>query len=96
MLPLELPYNARFTAGVGLSEEARGGSGVAFLFGIQDERGGTEWWPAVKKSYDGSISSLDIDLSAYGGRKVMAILRVEAGADPDKNFALWIDPRISQ
>jgi hypothetical protein len=96
MLPLDLPYNARFTAKVGLSEEARGGSGVAFLFGIQDERGGTNWWPAVKADYDGSIHSMDIDLSAYGGKKVMAILRVESGADPDKNYGLWIEPKISQ
>jgi hypothetical protein len=95
MLPLELPYNARFTARVGLSGQARGGSGVTFLFGVQDERGVINWWPAVKASY-GTIISLDIDLSAYGGRKVMAILRVEAGADPDKNYALWIEPKISQ
>jgi hypothetical protein len=96
MLPLELPYNARFTARVGLSEQARGGTGIVFLFGIQDERGNIHWWPAVKASYDGRLNNLDIDLSAYGGRKVMAILRVESGADPDKNYALWIEPRISQ
>jgi len=96
MLPLELPYNTRFTARVGLSQEARGGNGVAFLFGIRDEQGGTNWWPAVNASYDGTINSMDIDLSAYGGRKVMAILRVEAGANPDKNYALWIEPKISQ
>jgi hypothetical protein len=96
MLPLQLPYNARFTARVGLSAEARGGGGVSFIFGIQDEKGGIKWWPAVMAADDGSLNSLDIDLSAYGGRKVMAILRVEAGADPDKNYALWIEPRISQ
>jgi len=39
---------------------------------------------------------MDIDLSAYGGRKIMVILRVEAGADPDNNYALWIEPKISQ
>jgi hypothetical protein len=96
MLPLELPYNARFTAGVGLSAESRGGSGVSFLFGLQDEKGGVRWWPAVMAAYDGNLDSLDIDLSAYGGRKVMAILRVEAGAGPDKNYALWIEPKISR
>ena len=96
MLPLELPYNARFTTRVGLSNEAQGGSGVVFLFGIQDEKGSVNWWPAVTAAYDGKLNSLDIDLSAYGGRKVMAILRVEAGADPDKSYALWIEPRISQ
>lgn len=96
MLPLQLPYNARFTAKVGLSEEAQGGSGVTFLFGVQEENGNTNWWPGVKASYDGKLDSLDIDLSSYGGGKVMAVLRVEAGADPEKNFALWIDPKISQ
>ena len=96
MLPLELPYNARFTAGVGLAKDAPPGSGVTFLFGIQEENGSTNWWPGVKASYDGKLDSLDIDLSAYGGKKVMAILRVEAGAEPEKNYALWIEPKISQ
>ncbi len=96
MLPLELPYNARFTAKVGLSGEAQGGSGVTFLFGIQDEKGSVNWWPALPAAYDGKLDSLDIDLSSYGGRKVMAILRVEAGAGAEKNFAIWVEPKISQ
>jgi len=96
MLPLELPYNTRFTARVGLSRQARGGGGATFLFGIQDEKGGINWWPSVETSYDGIINNMDIDLSAYGGRRVMAILRVESGADPDNNYALWIEPEISQ
>ena len=96
MLPLELPYNTRFTARVGLSRQARGGGGATFLFGIQDEKGGINWWPSVETSYDGIIDNMDIDLSAYGGRRVMAILRVESGADPDNNYALWIEPEISQ
>ena len=96
MLPLELPYNARFTAVVGLAKDAPGSGGVTFLFGIQEENGSTSWWPGVKASYDGKLDSLDIDLSAYGGKKVMAILRVEAGAEPEKNYALWIEPKISQ
>ena len=96
MLPLQLPYNTRFTASVGLSNEALGGGGVTFLFGIQEENGNTNWWPAVKASYDGALHSLDIDLSSYGGKKVMAVLRVEAGPGAEKNYALWIDPKISQ
>jgi hypothetical protein len=96
MLPLELPYNARFTARVGLSKEAQGGDGVTFLFGIQEENGSTNWWPAVQAAYDGELNSLDIDLSSYAGKKVMAVLRVEAGAGADKNYALWIDPKISR
>jgi len=96
MLPLQLPYNARFTSKVGLSKEAQGSGGVTFLFGIQEENGNTNWWPAVKESYDGALHSLDIDLSSYGGKKVMAVLRVEAGPGAEKNYALWIDPKISQ
>jgi hypothetical protein len=96
MLPLELPYNARFTARVGLSKEAEGSSGVTFLFGIQEESGALTWWPGVKAAYGGELQSLDIDLSSYGGRKVMAVLRLEAGAGPDNNYALWIGPKISQ
>ena len=96
MLPLELPYNARFTSKVGFSKDALGSSGVTFLFGIQDESGSVNWWPGVTAAYDGKLDNFDIDLSSYGGRKVMAVLRVEAGAGAEGNYALWIDPKISQ
>jgi hypothetical protein len=74
----------------------RGSSSVTFLFGIQDEKGSVNWWPALPAAYDGKFNSLDIDLSSYGGRKVMAILRVEAGADAQKDLAIWIEPKISR
>lgn len=96
MLPLQLPYNARFTARVGLAGGAQGSDGVVFLFGVQEESGNTNWWPGVKAAYDGKLDSIDIDLSAYGGRKVMAVLRVEAGALPGKSLAIWVEPKISQ
>ncbi|MCX6007784.1 MAG: hypothetical protein NTZ34_11090 [Chloroflexi bacterium] len=96
MLPIELPNNSRFTAKIGLSKEAEGSSGVTFLFGLMNANGSINWWPAVKAGYDGTLQSMDIDLSSYNNIKVMAILRVESGADMDKNYALWIEPRISQ
>ena len=96
MLPLQLPYNARFTARVGLSKDVPDSSGVTFLFGIQGEDGSVNWWPGVTAAYDGKLDSIDIDLSSYGGRKVMAILRVEAGAGAEENSALWIGPAIIQ
>jgi len=96
MLPLELPYNTRFTARVGLSGEAGDGGSVAFLFGIKDDRGAITWWPAIEASSDGRMHDIDIDLSAYRGKKVMPVLRVEGGVEPGKIRALWIDPRISQ
>jgi hypothetical protein len=96
MLPLELPYNARFTARVGLSRETGEGRGVTFLFGIKDDSGAVVWWPAVGATGDGRLHDIDIDLTAYGGRKVMPLLRVEAGAQPGISRALWIGPKISQ
>jgi hypothetical protein len=96
MLPLELPNNARFTARVGLSKEGQGSSGVTFLFGLMSAGGAINWWPGVKSSPDGRLDSIDIDLSSYAGQKVMPVLRVEAGGDPENNYALWIGPKISQ
>ncbi len=96
MLPLALPNNGRFTAKVGLSREAEGSSGVTFLFGLMDSSGSINWWPGVKAGYDGKLQDVDIDLSAYSNKKVMAILRVEGGADTQNDFALWIDPKITQ
>jgi hypothetical protein len=98
MLPLQLPHNARFTARVGLAREAGdgGSAGATFLFGVRDDRGEVAWWPAVEAKDDGSLHDIEIDLSSYGGRKVMLLLRVEAGAQPGAHRALWIEPRISQ
>ncbi len=98
MLPLDLPYNTRFTARVGLSGEAGAGAGAGatFLFGIKDDRGAVVWWPAIEASGDGALHDIDIDLASYGGRKVMPLLRVEAGAHAEQSRALWIEPRISQ
>ncbi|MFA5078724.1 MAG: CARDB domain-containing protein [Dehalococcoidia bacterium] len=96
MLPLQLPYNARFTARVGLAREAGEGGSAAFLFGVRDDRGEVVWWPAVEAKGDGSLHDIEIDLSSFGGRKVMTVLRVEAGAQPGAHRALWIEPRISQ
>ena len=96
MLPLQLPYNARFTSKVGLLKDSIDSGGVTFLFGVQEENGSVNWWPGVTATYDGKLDNIDIDLSAYGGRKVMAVLRVEAGPGVGKNLAIWIGPVISQ
>lgn len=96
MLPLELPYNARFTAKAGLTRDAQAGSGLTFLFGIQEENGSVNWWPGLPAAYDGKLDSIDVDLSSYGGKKVMAILRVEAAGGTVDAPAIWIEPLISQ
>lgn len=96
MLPLELPNNARFTSMVCLSGEASETSSMTFLFGLMEASGDINWWPGMTAAYGGAPQSMDIDLSAYAGKKVMAILRVEAGVSIDDNYALWIEPRISQ
>lgn len=96
MVPLILPPSTHFTSWVGLSAEAEGGSGVTFIFGLQDSGGAVQWWPGMDVAYDGKLKPIDIDLSAYAGKQVMSILRVEAPASPDKSYGLWIVPKLSQ
>jgi len=96
MIPMEVPVNSRFTAKVGLARDAEGGGGVTFVFGLVGPDGKRNYWPGVKASHDGKLDSMDIDLSSYAGKKIMAILRVEAGADTLKNHAVWAEARISQ
>ncbi|MHB8085838.1 MAG: CARDB domain-containing protein [Dehalococcoidia bacterium] len=96
MVPLILPPSTHFTSWVGLSAAAEGGSGVTFIFGLQDAGGAVQWWPGLDVTYDGKLKPIDIDLSAYAGKQVMSILRVEAPAGPDKSYGLWIVPRLSQ
>lgn len=95
-MPLEIPHNTRFTAKVGLTQNAGGSRGVAFMVGLMEGGNYIEWWPGVKVYYDGKLDSMEIDLSPYAGRKGILVLRVEAGADPDKNYALWIDAKLTQ
>jgi hypothetical protein len=96
MIPLTLPPGTHFTSWVGLSSTAEGGSGVTFIFGLQDAGGAVNWWPGLEAGYDGKLKPIDIDLSAYAGKQVMCILRVEAPASPDKSYALWITPKLTQ
>ncbi len=96
MVPIQLPPGTHFTSWVGLSSAAQGGSGVTFIFGLQDAGGAVNWWPGLEVAYDGKLKSIDIDLSAYADKQVMAILRVEAPTGPDKCYGLWIGPKLSQ
>jgi len=97
MAPLEMPAQARFTASVALPQDAASGSSLNFLFGLQDENGNINWWPGVKVSAsDARLFPMDIDLSSYIGKKVMAVLRIESGIGAVKARGLWITARISQ
>jgi len=94
MLPLEIPHNTRFTAKVGLTQNAESSKGVTFMVGLMDGSGKIEWWPGIKAFYEGKLDAMDIDLSSYAGKKGIIVLRVEAGADPDKNYAIWVDAKL--
>lgn len=47
------------------------------------------------EAYEGKYYPVDIDLSSLAGNKVKFILSVLANGSPNKDFAVWIDPRIT-
>jgi hypothetical protein len=96
MVPMTLPVNARFVAKVGLPKSAERSQGVTFIFGLIDAEGKRYNWPGVKATYDGKLDDINIDLTAYGGKRILAILRLEAGADAENNDAVWAEARITQ
>jgi hypothetical protein len=80
-----------FRARVGFLEGAHAGD-VIFKVAPYGERplysGG--------KSYNGSLISIDIDLSGLVGRKVEFILNVDAHGSSGQDWAVWVDPRIER
>jgi hypothetical protein len=50
-------------------------------------------WEA-REVYDGNITHVDLDLSAWAGQEVKFILTVHANGSPDEDNAFWLSPRI--
>lgn len=46
------------------------------------------------EAYEGQYFPVDIDLSSLAGNNVKFILSVFANGSPNKDFAIWVDPRI--
>ena len=52
--------------------------------------------PGKTMTVPGQFEDWDIDLSDYAGQKAFFVLRVEAGASPTNDFAVWKQARLVQ
>jgi len=91
-----LPTHAHFSAQIGFIKATNScGAGDAF-FRLWLREGGNyhrlaEW----HETCDGSLRSVNYDLSAYGGRDVVIFIQVDAGDSAAQDWAVWVNPIVS-
>ncbi|MDD4874736.1 MAG: hypothetical protein PHE15_07205, partial [Dehalococcoidales bacterium] len=93
---IKIPAKLHFVARVGLSSNAMESDGVTFRFGIKDLNDTVTWIDSKKANTPGAFEDWDINLSKYEGQKYYFILRVDAGASPVNDFAIWNQARLLQ
>lgn len=85
-----------FYSKVGFIKGAAAGN-VRFKVMIRTESSGNIWIADVNKVYNGSLTTIDVPLSAYAGQKADFILRVEANnANAQQDWATWIGTSITR
>ena len=93
---VKIPAKLHFVARVGLARNATGSDGVTFKFGLKDLNDTVTWIASKKSTTPGAFEVWDINLSDYEGQKYYFVLRVEAGASPVNDFAIWNQARLIQ
>ena len=93
---IKIPAKLHFVARVGLARTATGSDGITFKFGLKDINDTVTWIDSKKATTPGAFENWDIDLSKYEGQKYYFILRVDAGASPVNDFAIWNQAKLIQ
>jgi hypothetical protein len=93
---IKIPAKLHFVARVGLARNAIGSDGVSFKVGLKDLNDTVTWIASKKVTTPGAFEDWDINLSDYEGQKYYLILRVEAGASPVNDFAIWNQAKLVQ
>lgn len=94
-----LPKDSLFEASVGLKHGSEASDGVTFMVYEHHYENNTEVWnriARVKKYYDKSVVKICADLKHLEGKNLRIELRVDSGASPHMDQAVWIDPQIVQ
>jgi hypothetical protein len=90
-----VPPNSEFAAAVGFLKGAEGTDGVTFeVMFWQGNRG--ESLARVQKTLEGRLRTITADLSRYSGQSGELMLRCHAGASAGRDWAVWVNPRISE
>jgi hypothetical protein len=90
-LAIQAGYHFRATLGC-LSGQA--GCSVTYQLNYSIGGGAVENLDEWTQTYDGSITGVDVDLSALAGQTVDLVLVVLSGAEAVEDQAVWVYPRI--
>ena len=82
-----------FYARCGLIKNATAGK-VSYEVMIRCEGGLNVWIFQGVKVYDGTIKTIDVDLTPYAGKRADFILRVSAEGSSNQDWAVWHEARI--
>lgn len=94
-----LPKDSIFEASVCFKQGSDASDGVTFMVYEHHFENDVEVWNRVArvvKYYDKSVVKINADLKHLHGKNVKIELRVDGGASPHMDQAVWIDPQIVQ
>jgi hypothetical protein len=93
---IQIPAKLHFISKVGLSRFANGSDGVTFRFGLKDLNDTINWISSKNVTTPGKFEDWNIDLTQYEGQKYYFLLRVDAGASPSNDYAIWNQAKLIQ
>jgi hypothetical protein len=91
--PIEISDGDHFYAAIGcMKDETK--CNVNFTLKVRDEDGNLDTLGTWGEKYDKSVTSINIDLSAYKDQKVTFYLIVDANGSSKDDRAFWLNPQI--
>jgi len=89
VLPIKIPPKLKFIGRVGLAQNATGTDGVTFKLGLKGLNDVTNIVGSKTMTQPGVFEDWVVDLKDYEGQVAYIVLRTEAGASADNDFAIW-------
>jgi hypothetical protein len=96
VMPIMIPPKLKFIGRVGLAQNATGTDGVTFKLGLKGLNDVTNFVGSKTMTQPGVFEDWVVDLKDYEGQVAYFILRTEAGASPNNDFAIWKEGRLEQ
>ena len=91
---MTLSNNLRFKSVVGFLQGASPSDGATFQVYIKENN--RYYRVASNRVTSKKYVTIDADLSRWSGKKVQLVLRVLAGKTSEKDWAVWVKPRLSK
>ena len=92
-LGYEVEAGDRFHAKVGFLKNASAGNVKFTVLMVQEDESQTSI-AEVSDAYDGTLQTIDIDLSSYADERATFMLEVTANGPSSQDWAVWLEARI--